>query len=113
MRLSFASFIAASFALFIAAAFVAAAITAAPALAETRIFIIAADAGGYGIDRCLSTGARCGKAMAAAYCRAQAYAGAQSFRKVERAEITGAVPVSTSTCRGAGCADFIAIECRR
>jgi hypothetical protein len=93
--------------------FGAAMIAAAPAFAETRVFIIAADAGGYGIDRCLASGASCGKAMAAAYCRAQAYAAAQSFRKVERDEITGAVPVSTSVCRGAGCADFIAIECRR
>jgi hypothetical protein len=100
MRLSFALFIAA-----IAAA--------APALAESRMFVITADAGGYGIDRCLATGASCGKAMAAAYCRAQSYTDAQSFRRVERDEITGAVPVSTSPCRGAGCADFIAIACVR
>jgi hypothetical protein len=90
----------------------AAIIAATPALAESRVFVIAADAG-YGIDRCLASSAPCGKAMAAAYCRAQAYIDAQSFRKVEREEITGAVPVSNSTCRGTGCADFIAIECRR
>ena len=96
------------------ALFIIAAIgAAAPALAESRIFIVAGNADGYGIDRCLATGASCGKAMAAAYCRAQAYADALSFRKVERDEITGAVPVSSTACRGAGCADFIAIECRR
>jgi hypothetical protein len=87
--------------------------TAAPAHAESRIFIIAGNADGYGIDRCLATGASCGRAMAAAYCRAQDFADALSFRKVERGEITGAVPASAPACRGAGCADFIAIECRR
>jgi hypothetical protein len=92
---------------------VAAVAAAAPAFAESRIFIVAANADGYGIDRCLATGARCGKAMAAAYCRAQAYANAQSFRRVERDEITGGVPLSSAACRAPGCADFIAIECRR
>lgn len=101
-------------ALFIVAAILVTKIlAAAPALAESRIFIIAGNADGYGIDRCLATGASCGKAMAAAYCRAQDFAEALSFRKVDREEITGAVPVSAPACRGAGCADFIAIECRR
>ena len=97
------------FALIIATAVTA----AAPALAESRVFIVTADAGGYGIDRCLASGASCGKAMAAAYCRAQTYADAVSFRRVDRNDITGAVPVSNAACRGADCGDMIAIECRR
>ena len=34
-----------------------------PAQAERRVFIITSDAGGYGVDRCLSSGAKCGAAI--------------------------------------------------
>jgi hypothetical protein len=91
----------------------AAIFAAAPAHAESRTFVVAGNADGYGIDRCLATGASCGKAMAAAYCRAQDFADALSFRKVERDEITGAVLASAPACRAAGCTDLIAIKCQR
>jgi hypothetical protein len=95
-----------------ALAFIAAAtLTAASAHAEIRTFIIANNADGYGVDRCLATGDNCGVAVAAAYCRAQQFADAQSFRKLARDEITGAVPTS-ATCLGA-CNEFVAIECKR
>ena len=82
------------------------------AQAEKRIFIIANNADDYGVDRCLATGATCGVAVATAYCRARDFSQALSFRKVERDEITGAVPASGAGCRGA-CQDFVAIECTR
>jgi hypothetical protein len=98
--------------LFGAVAF-AASILAGSALAETRIFIIANNADGYGVDRCLATGERCGKLVANAYCQSQSFAEVKSFRKVERDEITGAVPSETRrACRGA-CDTFVAIECMR
>ena len=62
------------------------------AQAEKRIFIIANNADGYGVDRCLASGATCGKAVATAYCKARDFAQAGSFRKVDRDEITGAIP---------------------
>jgi hypothetical protein len=83
------------------------------AQAEKRIFIIANDADGYGIDRCLASGARCGSAAATAICKAREYAQAVSFRKVDKDEITGAVPVSSRSCRGVACDEFVAIECTR
>jgi hypothetical protein len=76
--------------------------------AERRIFIIANDAGGYGVDRCLATGASCGAAVATAYCRSREFTQAASFRKVDRDEVTGAIP--TGVARGEG---FVAIECMR
>jgi hypothetical protein len=82
------------------------------ASAEKRTFIIANNSDGYGIDRCLAYGAACGAAAAAAYCQSKRFAGANSYRKIERDEITGAVPASGS-CRGRGCDGFVAIECRR
>ena len=82
-----------------------------PAQAERRIFIIANNADGYGVDRCLASGATCGAAIATAYCRSRDFDQAASFRKVDRDEITGAVPASTA-CHGT-CEDFIAIECTR
>ena len=83
------------------------------AQAEKRIFIIANNSDGYGVDRCLSTGARCGTPIANAYCQARDFALAASFRKVDREEITGAVPSSNPACRGGTCDEFVAIECAR
>ena len=83
------------------------------AQAEKRIFIISANSGGYGVDNCLATGAACGAAVAAAYCKSREYAQAASFRKVDRDEITGAVPTSGSACGKGGCDEFVAIECAR
>ena len=81
--------------------------------AETRTFIIAANVDGYGIDRCLASGAACGAAAAAAYCRARDFAQAESYRRIERGEITGALPAENTACRGATCAELVAIECGR
>jgi hypothetical protein len=83
------------------------------AQAEKRIFIIANNSDGYGIDRCLASGAACGKAVATAYCKAREFAQAGSFRKVDREEITGAIPVSKASCRSGTCDQFVAIECTR
>ncbi len=76
--------------------------------AENRIFIIANDPDGYGVDRCLATGARCGTAVATAYCRSREFTQAASFRKVEREEITGTIPVGIAKTE-----EFVAIECSR
>ncbi len=95
-----------------AAVFAAVLFGAAAAQAEKRVFIIAANADGYGIDRCLAASAPCGKAAANSYCHSRAFAQALSFRKVDRDDITGAIP-STGSCRGADCENFVAIECAR
>jgi hypothetical protein len=83
------------------------------AQAERRVFIIANNAAGYGVDRCLASGASCGAAIATAYCKSQEFTHAASFRKVDRGEITGAVPAGNAACRGGACEEFVAIECRR
>jgi hypothetical protein len=83
------------------------------AQAERRIFIIANNADGYGVDRCLATGATCGVAVATAYCKSRDFAQLQSFHKVDRDEITGAVRGSSESCRGGSCDEFVAIECTR
>lgn len=90
-----------------------AALAATAAQAEKRIFIISNNSDGYGIDRCLATGAACGAAAASAYCRSREFAQAASYRKVDREEITGAVPTSGSACGRNGCDEFVAIECTR
>ena len=84
------------------------------AQAERRMFIIGADAGGYGVDRCLESGAKCGAAAANAYCKSHQYETAMSYRKVDRDDITGAIPTGGSGgCKGAKCDDFVAIVCTR
>ena len=77
------------------------------------MFVIANDAG-YGVDRCLESGAKCGAIAANAYCKAHDYAAADSFRKVDRDDITGAIPTSgPGSCHGANCDNFVAITCSR
>jgi hypothetical protein len=95
--------------LFTAIAF-AAAITSSVARAEKRVFIIVNNADGYGVDRCLATGARCGAAVATAYCRSRHFVQAASYRKVDRDEITGAAPSTNGTSARD---EFVAIECTR
>ena len=86
----------------------------APSRAEKRIFIIANNADDYGIDRCLADGAACGTPAATAYCRSHEFSTALSFRKIDRDDITGAIPTAGgSGCRGASCDEFVAIECTR
>jgi len=80
------------------------------AQAEKRTFIIANNADGYGVDRCLATGASCGGLVATAYCKSRDYLHAASFRKVDRDEITGAVPSTNGTSARV---EFVAIECLR
>jgi hypothetical protein len=100
--------------------YVLAALTFAAALhvnisaqAEKRIFIIANNSDGYGIDRCLATGAACGAVVATAYCRSRDFSQAASYRRIGRDEITGVVPVGATACNGAACNEFVAIECSR
>ena len=83
------------------------------AAAENRTFIIANNADGYGVDRCLASGASCGAAVARAYCQARDFAQAASFHKVGRDEMTGAVPNRGPACDGEACDGFVAIECSR
>lgn len=86
---------------------------AGPAQAERKMFIISADVG-YGVDRCLASGAACGAPAAAAYCRSQNFATAMSFSKVDREDITGAIPAGgLGGCKGANCDDVVAIVCSR
>ena len=86
-------------------------LSAASASAETRVFIIANHADGYGIDQCLASGAKCGKPMARAYCQSREYGEAVSYRKAEPEEmpkVTG-----DAACTAGGCLNFVAIECQR
>ncbi len=97
-----------------AGAFAALLFSVAAAQAERRIFIIANNSDGYGVDRCLASGASCGTAVANSYCRGREFSQALSFRKVDRDELTGAIPSSgPGSCHGAACDDFVAIECAR
>lgn len=86
---------------------------AGPAAAENRTFIIANNPDGYGVDRCLASGERCGTTVATAYCQSQSYAQATSFRRIARDEITGAVPATEKNACAGSCDNFVAIECSR
>ena len=86
---------------------------ASSALAERRMFIVSSNADGYGVDRCLESGAKCGAAIAAAYCKSRQFIQAASYRKVERDEITGSVPTQAGVCDGIKCDEMVAITCTR
>lgn len=85
----------------------------ASANTERRMFIIANDADGYGIDRCLAAGEKCGAAAANAYCKTHAFAQAATFHSVERNDVTGAIPAGDAgSCEGNRC-DMVAIVCTK
>jgi hypothetical protein len=99
---------------FAATALAAVLLSAAGAQAEKRVFIIANNADGYGVDRCLASGAACGETVANTYCRSHEFGQALSFSKVDRDDITGAIPTSgPGACKGNGCDNFVAIVCSR
>ncbi|TAK49822.1 MAG: hypothetical protein EPO23_00920 [Xanthobacteraceae bacterium] len=82
--------------------------------AETRIFVVANQADGYGVDRCLAKGERCGLPVAMAFCQARAYTSASAFHKVDADDVTGTVPqTATPGCSSATCDDYVAITCQR
>ena len=88
--------------------------TASAASADSRVFIIANQADGYGIDQCLARGAKCGEHAARSYCRSRDFAQATAYRRVDPEEITGSVPKSAGdTCMGVGCHEYVAITCQR
>ena len=81
---------------------------AGAAHAEKRVFIVASNSDGYGVDRCLASSAPCGEAVANSYCRSHEYGQALSYRKVDRDDITGAIPTGLAKAD-----EFVAIECSR
>ena len=86
---------------------------ASDASAETRVFIIANQADGYGVDQCLAKGEKCGAHAALSYCRSRDFAEASSYRRVDPDEITGSVPKSGGNCGRGLCDEYVAITCQR
>ena len=74
----------------IASALLLAATSAASA--DSRIFIVANQADGYGVDECLAEGHKCGAHAARSFCQSREFAQASAYRRVERDELTAAVP---------------------
>jgi hypothetical protein len=83
------------------------------ALADSRVFIIANQADGYGVDQCLAKGDKCGAHAARSYCQSRDFAQASSYRRVDPDEITGSVPTTGGSCNHAGCNEYVAITCQR
>lgn len=83
------------------------------ARAETRVFIIANESDGYGIDQCLARGDKCGAHAALSYCRSRQFAAASSYRRVDPDEITGSVPKAAGNCTRGHCNAYVAITCQR
>ena len=87
---------------------------ASAASADSRVFIVANQADGYGVDECLARGEKCGAHAARSYCQSRDFAQATSYRRVDPDEITGAIPkASGGNCNHAGCNEFVAITCQR
>ena len=84
------------------------------ASADSRVFIIANQADGYGVDQCLAKGEKCGAHAARSYCQSREFAQATAFRRVDPDEITAAVPSDGGDkCSGHGCGEYVAITCQR
>ena len=89
-------------------------LAATAASADSRVFIIANQADGYGIDQCLARGEKCGAHAARSYCQSREFAQATAYRRVDPDEITGAVSSGANAkCSGSGCGEYVAITCQR
>jgi hypothetical protein len=87
---------------------------ASAASADSRVFIIANQADGYGVDQCLAKGDECGAHAARSYCQSREFAQASSYRRVDPDEITGSVSkAGGENCNHAGCNEYVAITCQR
>src|SRR3979411_1499879 len=83
------------------------------ASADSRVFIIANQADGYGVDQCLARGEQCGPPAARSYCQSRDFTQASAYRRVDPDEITGSVPNAGGNCNHAGCNEYVAITCQR
>ena len=90
---------------------IASLLLAGAASAENRTFIIPNNPDGYGIDRCLAKGEKCGASAALSYCKSREFAQATAFRRVDPDEITGSVPKPVAG--GSAGDEYIAITCQR
>ena len=86
---------------------------ASGASADSRVFIVANQADGYGVDQCLAKGDKCGAHAARSYCQSRDFAEASSYRRVDPDEITGSVPRAGGNCGHSGCNEYVAITCQR
>jgi hypothetical protein len=84
------------------------------ASADSRVFIVANQADGYGVDECLARGEKCGAHAARSYCQSREFAQATAYRRVDPDEVTGAIPKGAGEkCPGSGCGEYVAITCQR
>jgi hypothetical protein len=88
-------------------------LAASAAWADSRVFIIANEADGYGVDQCLAKGEKCGAHAARSYCQSRDFTQATSYRRVDPDEITGSVPQASASCNHPGCNEYVAITCQR
>jgi hypothetical protein len=89
-------------------------LAASAASADSRVFIVANQADGYGVDECLARGEKCGAHAARSYCQSRDFAQALSYRRVDPNEITGSVPKTDGeNCNHIGCNEYVAITCQR
>jgi hypothetical protein len=89
-------------------------LSASAASADSRVFIIANQADGYGVDECLAMGEKCGAHAARSYCQSRDFAQALSYRRIDPDEATGSIPTTAAAnCNHAGCNDYVAITCQR
>jgi hypothetical protein len=86
---------------------------ATAASADSRVFILANQSDGYGIDECLARGEKCGAHAAQTYCQSREFSQATSYRRVDPDEITGSVPKEAANCSHTGCNEYVAITCQR
>jgi hypothetical protein len=89
-------------------------LAASAASADSRVFIIANQADGYGVDQCLASGEKCGAHAARSYCQSRDFAQASAYRRVDPDEMTGSVSEAAADhCSRAGCNEYVAITCQR
>ena len=84
------------------------------ASADSRVFIVANQADGYGVDECLAQGHKCGAHAARSFCQSREFAQATTYRRVGPDELTATIPGNGGgRCAGPACGEYVAITCQR
>lgn len=89
------------------------AVASSAAFADSRVFIVANQPDGYGIDQCLAKSEKCGAPAALSYCKSREFKQAVAYRRVDPDEVTGSISSSGGACKSGKCDEFVAITCNR
>ena len=88
-------------------------LAASAASADSRVFIVANQADGYGIDECLARGEKCGAYAARSYCQSREFAPPPPIAASIPTKLPARFRAAARNARAPACGEYVAITCQR